>query len=844
VKANGNLFLIVTEPIGGGEENSTAKLCWQSVWNHCFSLCLLILGFPPITVATGIPPIHRIALEDCTMSARPVLSILAVFFATALSHADELPKVKNVEQQPLAAQAKRVAEALAFLGVPLTDTDRQTLAAATDVVAIQEVLDKHCLAAVKVTGEKSPQLETLAGPAKPELAEQGWRVFLVKVLNPDGVRGLELRADSPNAMPMVARSSGRPDPKVQSVGEVVGKRFLDLQMFNSQPLVRELSGLEAEYRILQIYSRDAGNKEANLGFSLIRNGKSAVASSKPVTIQFTGEPAVLVKLHVTDDDGASTRDGRPIMATFNFRDAQGRVYPAQTRRLAPDFFFHSQIYRGDGETVLLQPGKYTVSYSRGPEYLVLQKEITVPRASTHTEAFALKRWVHPAKSGWWSGDHHIHAAGCAHYESPTEGVTPEDMMRHVLGEDLNVGCCLSWGPCWYHQKRYFEGRVHPLSTANHLLRYDVEVSGFPSSHCGHICLLRLREQDYVWPDKHVAKVIEDWPSWDLPIFRWAKAQGGVVGFAHSGWGLQPVDDKDPSRNVIPNYLLPLMNGIGANEYLVDIAHDACDFISTVDTPSVWELNIWYHTLNCGYRCRISGETDFPCIYGERVGLGRSYVHLDGKLDFDTWAEGIKDGRCYVSDGKSHLMDFTVNDTGVGLHKSEVKLAEPGTVKVKARVAALLEPNPTEATERIRKAPLTDKPYWDVERARIDSSRKVPVDVVVNGEAVDRKEITADGSEQTVEFAVPIQKSSWVCLRIFPTSHTNPVFVLVGDKPIRASKKSADWCLKAIDKCWEQKAPNILGKTGSERGKRELAEARAAYDQAKEEYKKRLAECEE
>jgi len=229
------------------------------------------------------------------MSARPVLSILAVLFATVLSQADELPKVKNVEQQPLAAQAKRVAEALAFLGTPLTDTDRQTLAAATDVVAIQQVLDKHCLAAVKITGEKSPQLETLAGPAKPELAEQGWRVFLVKVLNPDGVKGLELRADSPNAMPMVA-GSGRPDPKVQSVGEVVGKRFLDLQMFNSQPLVGELSGLEVEYRILQIYSRDAGNKEANLGFRLIRNGKSAVASSKPVTIQFTGEPAVLVKL--------------------------------------------------------------------------------------------------------------------------------------------------------------------------------------------------------------------------------------------------------------------------------------------------------------------------------------------------------------------------------------------------------------------------------------------------------------------------------------------------------------------------------------------------------------------
>jgi hypothetical protein len=51
------------------------------------------------------------------------------------------------------------------------------------------------------------------------------------------------------------------------VGEV-NKRFLELMMFNTQPLVRELSGLELEYRILQVYCRDAGRKEASLGFSL------------------------------------------------------------------------------------------------------------------------------------------------------------------------------------------------------------------------------------------------------------------------------------------------------------------------------------------------------------------------------------------------------------------------------------------------------------------------------------------------------------------------------------------------------------------------------------------------
>jgi hypothetical protein len=768
------------------------------------------------------------------MTPRQMLLPGLLLLALAVSvRADDLPKVEKVDLQPLAAQADRVADALELLGEPLSDADRQALKDAAKnsdktkgVLAIQDILDKRCLADVRILAPNEDQAQMICqrGPAKPELAEQGWRVFLVKVRNPQSLDKVDLQADSPNALPLTQRSTGKADPKVTPVGEV-GKRFLDLMMFNGNPLTPNLSGLEVEYRIVQIYCRDAGRKEAKLTFSGWRNQKRTEMAAD-LAVVFDAAPAVLVHLKIKDDDGKSERDGKPILAAFTFRDSKGRIYPSQSRRLAPDFNFQTQVYRADGESISLQPGSYTVAYTRGPEYLVLQKKITVPAAATHTETFELKRWVHPATKGWYSGDHHIHAAGCAHYESPTEGVTPEDMMRHLLGEDLNVGCCLSWGPCWYHQKRYFEGKVHPLSTPSYLLRYDVEVSGFPSSHAGHVCLLRLREQDYPG-----TKLINDWPSWDLPIFKWAKGQGAVVGFAHSGTGLEVGPTKE-----LPNYLVPPMNGIGANEYIMDVTHGMCDFISTVDTPSIYELNIWYHTLNCGYRCRISGETDFPCIFGERVGVGRSYVHLDGKLDFDQWCEGIKNGRCYVSDGKSHLMDFSVDGLGVGLKNSEIKLAKPGTVEVKATVSALLEPKTTPATEAIRKRPWNQRPCWDLEKARVEETRKVPVEVVVNGEAVDRKEIVADGSEQEVKFSVPIKKSSWVALRILPSSHTNPVFVVVEDKPIRASKKSAEWCLQATDKCWTEKKKAIR--------KEELAEAEKAYDFARSAYKKIAEESEQ
>ena len=117
---------------------------------------------------------------------------------------------------------------------------------------------------------------------------------------------------------------------------------------------------------------------------------------------------------------------------------------------------------------------------------------------------------------------------------------------------------------------------------------------------------------------------------------------------------------------------------------------------------------------------------------------------------------------------------------------------------------------------------------------------MPIEAVVNGLPVEKKEIEADGSEQEVTFDVPIKQSSWVCLRIFPSSHTNPVFVLVDDKPIRVSKRSAEWCLKAIDKCWKEKTePRGRGEKIRDA---ELPAAKKAYEQAREEYKKILAEC--
>ncbi len=746
------------------------------------------------------------------------VSIFAVW--PRLVPADELPLVEGVELQPLEAQVRQVVEALEHGGQPLPADAKKRLDSAlaltneaAAVRAIQAALDELCLIGITINPES--RVKATQGPAAPQLIQHGWRLFLIKVHNEAGVTA-ELQVESPNAAKLYRTSTGSAEPKVTVPLDEVPRRWMDVAVLRDRPLRRTLSGLSLEYRVLQVYSRDAGKREAKISFH-VGQGTQDLGFRSDVDILFTCEPAVALTLDVHDVDG------RPTMASFLFRDALGRVYPSQTRRLAPDFYFHPQVYRQTGETVLIPSGTYSVEFTRGPEYVTQKKVIVVPPGKTHKETFVLKRWADLTKLHWYSGDHHVHAAGCGHYESPTEGVKPEDMMRQILGEDLDVGCVLSWGPCWYAQKAYFNGGLSPLSTPDYLMRYDVEVSGFPSSHTGHLCLLRLKEDDYPGTTR-----IEEWPSWDLPVLKWGKSQGGVVGFSHSGWGLKVSGTK------IPTYEVPPFDGIGANEYIVDVVHDVVDFISTVDTPAPWELNIWYHTLNCGFRTRISGETDFPCIYGERVGLGRVYVKLDDdKLDFDRWCEGIKQGRSYVSDGKAHLVDFRLDDVAVGEAGSERKLSSPGNVKVSARVAAYLEPELTPAIEARRSRPLEAKPYWDVERARVAQTRTVPVEVIVNGLPVASQTIPADGSFQDVTFDVPIKRSSWVALRIYPAAHTNPVFVLVDGQPIRASKRSAEWCLKSVDQCWSQKERAI--RAG------ELDEARKAYDHAREAYRKILSE---
>ncbi|HEY3556989.1 MAG TPA: CehA/McbA family metallohydrolase [Kribbella sp.] len=761
--------------------------------------------------------------------------------------------------QPLLASATRAVEKLRDIGEPLpNDLTGQLAKLADDTqtddvrsAKVEELLRPYVLADVEI--DELGFTASTPGAAQPLLVQHGWRSFLVRVANPHRLLG-DLSAPSNHVLGTIDFHSHSARIALADTLTVVPRIASSwLQVKLAGPT--DVSGLDVEYKVISLYSRDGGTRRGELTFLLAVEEEFESITRSPsrkayqrmgfesrqyaAAYDFDCLPARAVRFDVREPDGSSS------VAALTVRDSQRRAYPSKAMRLAPDMFFHDHVYRATGEMITLPAGQYVVSARRGPEYREVTVEVDL---SPETEAVAIEldRWTDPAAHGYYSGDPHIHAGGCSHYNIPSEGVTPETMIRHVRGEGLWMGSVLTWAPCYYHQKQFFSGSsISPRAELEYpamqqaqgmtwdpqdtdrdgqsLLRYDLEVSGFPSSHSGHVILLGLTDQDYPG-----TKIIEDWPSWNLPVMRWGHAQNALVGYAHCGLGLAVGTEE------LPNYVIPGFQSIGSNEIIVDVPLGAADFQCGAEFAPAAELNIWYHLLNVGYRTLMLGETDYPCIYDDGPGVGRTYVRLpeapQGPAALESWLGGLKDGASYFGDGRSHVYDFAVD----GAVQREVAVEAAGPVRVTATVAAWLPEQPPAAPSAGR--PVYSAPVgWHLERARIGRSRTVLVEVVVNGVPAGSVEVLADGNEVPVEFELDLERSSWIALRILRSVHTQPIFVEIAGQPIRASRRSAQWLHDSVDALWKAKSGFIRDS--------ERTAAREAYDAAQATYLVRRDECE-
>ncbi len=203
-----------------------------------------------------------------------------------------------------------------------------------------------------------------------KLVEQGWRSFLVRVENPLGLQQtVSIASDAVNPYAPVAIGDAELASRASLSAEThffeqhrllepadIAKFWMGTKLVSKHPMNATLSGLGVEYQVLQIYSRDRGQKSAYL------EANSAAApwiltfgSKKGIRADFDCIPSKDIALDIKDWDGEGT------VASLLIRDELGRLYPAITQRPEPDLDFQPQVYRADGESVRL-PDKDSMFY--------------------------------------------------------------------------------------------------------------------------------------------------------------------------------------------------------------------------------------------------------------------------------------------------------------------------------------------------------------------------------------------------------------------------------------------------------------------------------------------------
>src|SRR5688500_4859555 len=141
-----------------------------------------------------------VPFEDCAMRSRWLVVVTVSLLCGRGTPAQDLSPVP-VAGHPLAANGKRLMEALDALGAPLPDDARKPLKAACDerdAARIQKLLDPHALLAVHINPEV--RVRVARGPAKATLQQAGYTPVLVKVTN-DSTATKPLRISSPQAGP-------------------------------------------------------------------------------------------------------------------------------------------------------------------------------------------------------------------------------------------------------------------------------------------------------------------------------------------------------------------------------------------------------------------------------------------------------------------------------------------------------------------------------------------------------------------------------------------------------------------------------------------------------------------
>ena len=501
------------------------------------------------------------------------------------------------------------------------------------------------------------------------------------------------------------------------------------------------------------------------------------------------------RLEVTVVDAAT---GQPMPARLSVTAADGRSYaPDDAWRHADEAFvrgeqaFEQGYFHTHGRSVLTAPaGAVVVEAWRGPEYEALRRELRLAPGQSRVLPLRLRRLDDLPARGWWGGDLHVHMNYGGHYHN-----TPAHLAFQGQAEGLHVIENLVVNK----EQRIpdiaaFRTTPDPVSTPRFLLAHGQE---FHTGFWGHTGLLGLRDH-YLLPDYagYANTAAASLVPTNAEVADLAHAQGALMGYVHPfDTAPDPDDAGEPLR-----YALPVDAALGKLDYLEVMGYS--DHLITSE--------VWYRLLNCGFRIPAGAGTDaFPNFASLRgpAGLVRTYVRAGPRLDHRAFLEGLRRGRTFVTNAP--LLTFQVEGRGPG---DEIALSAARSLRV--RVA-------------LRSA--------------------VPVDhlqVIGNGKVVAEVPLPADRTRAEASLTLPAEGSGWYVLRawadlprrpvldLYPFASTSPVYVQIGDQPVR-SPADAAWFVRWVDR--------VIDAAGAHTGWNTPAEREATLSQlsrARDEYVRR------
>ena len=490
------------------------------------------------------------------------------------------------------------------------------------------------------------------------------------------------------------------------------------------------------------------------------------------------------------------RAGKPVPARVSVTTREGRGYaPDDAWRHADEAFdrkerqFEYPYFHTNGSAELTVPaGPVQVEVWHGPEFRAFRGRFIVPAGGSVVHRVVLAPLANLPARGWWSGDVHVHMNYGGAYRN-----TPRQLAFQARAEDLHVVENLIVNK----EQRipdiaYFRTDKDPVSTATFLLMHGQE---FHTSVWGHMGLLGLSSH-YLLPDYagYPNTAASSLAPTNATVADLAHAQQALVGYVH------PFDTKpDPfDTTTALNYQLPVDVALGKVDYLEVMGYS--DHLITSE--------IWYRLLNCGFRIPAAAGTDaFPNFASLRgpPGLVRTFVKAGATLDHRRWLSGIKAGRTFVTNAP--LLEFSLAGRGVG---DELRLSA-GSHQLSARVSM--------------------RSNVPIDHVEIIGNGKVAATIPLSG-----NRMTANDT-----VAIPVSESGWFVLRayaeratmpvldLYPFGSTSPIYVQVGDKPVRSAADAA-FFLRWIDRIETTTRASTAWNSPAEQASalKALADARAVF----------------